>query len=143
MMPPEAAVNAMVTDWFEADDFPQIVGVNEHKMIDKLVKAVAQVTELFGTQQWGGQTGCLALIIDEQEMRRVTKNSTLNCGWMVKPGFIHPYITAKTTAVEDNQLRANRKVMWSEWYLQQSYEQHSIKAIVDSVDGQYIEENKM
>ena len=50
---------------------------------------------------------------------------------------------AKTTTVEDNQLHSDQKVTWAKWYLQKSSKQHSVKAIVDSVDEQYTEEKKM
>ena len=49
MTTPKAAVDVMVADRFEADNFPWIVGVTEHEMIGVLVESVAQVGALFST----------------------------------------------------------------------------------------------
>ena len=63
-----AAVDAMFKACFEVASFPQITGPPEHGTIDELVGAIATVATGFKTSRYGGKTGCLALVIDQEEM---------------------------------------------------------------------------
>ena len=80
-----AAVDAMVKARFDTTNFTCIVGAPEHRPIDILEDEIAKVVATFKTTRYGGRTGCLALIVDEEEMRRVTKDGTLDCTRATKP----------------------------------------------------------
>ena len=60
-----AAVNAMGKDRFNTTNFTRIVGAPEHGFIDILEDEIAKVAATFKTTRYGGRTGCLALIVDQ------------------------------------------------------------------------------
>ena len=62
------AVNAMAKARFDAAAFSQITGLSEHRSINELVGAIAMVSTGFKTRRYGGKTGCLALVVDQEEM---------------------------------------------------------------------------
>ena len=74
-----AAVDAMVNAWFDATNFIRIVGAPEHGPIDILEEKIAKVAATFKMTRYKGRTGCLALIFNQDEMRRVTKDGNLDC----------------------------------------------------------------
>ena len=74
-----AAVNAMVKARFDTTNFTCIVGAPEHGPINILEDEIAKVAATFKTTRYRGRTGCLALIVDQEEMQRVTKDGTLDC----------------------------------------------------------------
>ena len=61
-----AAVNAMVKARFDTTNFARIVGAPEHGPIDILEDEIAKVAATFKTTRYGGRTGCLTLIVDEE-----------------------------------------------------------------------------
>ena len=63
-----AAVDAMVKARFDTANFTRIVGAPEHGAIDILEDEIAKVAATFKTTRYGGKTGCLALIVNEEEM---------------------------------------------------------------------------
>ena len=66
-----AAVNAMSKARFDTASLPQTTRLSEHGQIDKIVSAIATVATGFKTHRYGGKTGCLALIVNHDEMRWV------------------------------------------------------------------------
>ena len=68
----------MVKARFDTTNFTRIVGAPEHGPIDILEDKITKVAATFKTTRYGGRTGCLALIVDQEEMRRVTKDGTLD-----------------------------------------------------------------
>ena len=63
-----AAVDTMVKARFDTTNFTCIVGASEHGPIDILKDEIAKVAATFKTTRYGGKTGCLALIVDEEEI---------------------------------------------------------------------------
>ena len=64
MSAPGAAVNLMVEARFKAAVFPRLNVMPTILSIDKLVKAITQVTTSLKTRMWGGIHGCLALVLE-------------------------------------------------------------------------------
>ena len=73
-----AAVDAMVKARFDTKNFTRSVGAPEHGPIDILEDEIAKFVATFKTTRYGGRTGCLALIVNEEEMQRVTKDGMLD-----------------------------------------------------------------
>ena len=138
-----ASVELMVETRFKAAVFPRLNAIPTILFIDELVKAIAQVATSLKTRMWGELHGCLALFLEETEMRHVAKNSTLNCDRMEKQPFTHPDITPLTTITKDKQLTNEHKVTWDEYHLQEAVVFHGISAIVTAVMPQYIEEKEV
>ena len=61
-----AAVDAMVKARFDTTNFTRIVGAPEYGPIDILEDEIAKVAATFKTTRYGGRTGCLALIVDQE-----------------------------------------------------------------------------
>ena len=142
MSTPVAAVNLMVEARFKAAFFPRLNAMPTILFIDKLVKSIAQVDTSLKTVLWGGLHGCLALVLEENEMRHVANNPTLNCNRMEKTPFTHPYITPLTTVTKDNQLTNEHKVTWDEYHLQEAVIFNGRSAIVAAVMPQYIKKKR-
>ena len=104
MSKPSASVDLMVKARFKADLFPRLNAMPTILSIDKLVKAITQVTTSLKTRMWGGLHGYLDLVLEETEMRHIANDPMLNCDIMGKPPFTHPNITPLKTVAKDKQL---------------------------------------
>ena len=71
MSTPGASVDIMVEARFKAAVFPRLNTMSNILSIDKIVKAIAQVSTSLNTWMWGGIHGCLALVLKDTEMRHV------------------------------------------------------------------------
>ena len=71
MSTPGASVDLMVKDCFKAAVIPRLDAMPTILSIDELVKVIAQVAMSIKTSMWGGLHGCLALFLEEPEMRHV------------------------------------------------------------------------
>ena len=115
MSTPGAAVDLMVEVRFKAAVFLRLNAIPPIILIEKISKSIAQVSTSLRTRMWGGVHGCLALVLEETEMRYMANDPELNCNRMDKPPFTHPYITPLTTVTKDNQLTNEHKVTWDEY----------------------------
>ena len=104
-----AAVDAMGKARFDATNFTRIVGAPEHGPMDILKDEIAKVAATFKTTRYGGRTGCLALIVDQDEMRRVTKDGNLDCARAPKPPLLSPRLTDTTTAIDGKTFAAEHR----------------------------------
>ena len=111
--------------------------------IDELVKASAQVAMSVKTRMWGGLHVCLALFLEESQMRLVANDPTIDCNNMEKPPFTHPDITPLTTVTKDKQLTNEHKVTRDEYHLQDAVILNGRADIVAAIMPQYIEEKEL
>ena len=131
-----SAVNAMVKARFDTTNFTRIVGAPDHRPIDILEDEIVEAAATFKTTRYGGRTGCLALIVDEEEMRLVTKDGTLDCTCAPKPPVLSPKLSDTTTATDGRTLAAEQRQVWYEYYLDQAVNLYGIADIVASTDAQ-------
>ena len=87
----------MVEARFKAAVIPRLDAMPTIQLIEKLLKAIAKVSTSLKTKVWGGLHGCLALILQETEVRHVTNDHTLDCNRTENPPFTHPDINLLTT----------------------------------------------
>ena len=130
-----AAVDTMVKARFDTTNFTRFVGAPEHRPIDILEYEIAKVAATFKTNQYRGRTGCLALVVDEEEMRRVTKDGTLNCTRAPKPPLLSPNLSDATTATDRKNFAAEHRQVWYEYYLDQAVNLYGVAAIIASTDS--------
>ena len=109
-----AAVDSMVKARFDAASFPRITGTSDHGPINEIVGAIATVATSFKIRRYGGKTGCLVLVVDQEEMQRVTKDDTLNCSSADEPTVINLSIGDTTTTMDKKILTAECRVTWYE-----------------------------
>ena len=102
----------MVEARFKAAVIPRLNAMPTILLIDELVKAITQVATSLKTRMWGGLHGCLALVLEESDMRLVANDPTLDCDRMDNPPFTHPDITPFTTVTEEKHLANDHKVTW-------------------------------
>ena len=112
MSTPGAAVDLMVEARFKAAVIPWLNAMPTILFIEEFVKAIAQIATSLKTRMWGGLHGCLALFLEESEMRLVANDPTLNFDRMEKPPFTHPDINPLTTFTEEKQFTNEHKVTW-------------------------------
>ena len=130
-----AAVDAMVKARFDTTNFTRIVGAPEHGPIDVLEDEIAKVAATFKTTRYGRRTGCLALIVDQDEMRRVTKDGNIDCTRAPKPPLLSPRLTNTTTATDGKTFATEHRQVWYEYYLDQAVDLYGVAAIVASTDA--------
>ena len=94
------AVDSMVKARFDTTNFTCIVGAPDHGPINIIEDEITKVATTFKTTRYGRRTGCLALIVDKEEMRRVTKDGTLDCTRAPKPLLLIPRLSDTTTATD-------------------------------------------
>ena len=104
MSTPGAYMDLMVEARFKAAVFPQLDAMPTILSIEKIVKSIAQVAMRLKSRMWVGLHGCLALVLEETEMRHVANDPILDCDRMEIPPFTHPDITLLTTVTKDKQL---------------------------------------
>ena len=104
------AIDAMVKTRFYAAFFPRITGPPEHRPINELVRAIATVATGFKTRRYGRKNGCLALVVYQEEMRRVAKDDMLNCSHANKLTLINLSIRETTTATDEKILTAEHRL---------------------------------
>ena len=138
-----AAVDAMVKARFDTTNFTRIVGALDHGPIDILEDEIAKVAATFKTTRYGGRTRCLALIVDQEEMRRITKDENLDCTRAPKPPLLSPRLTDTTTATDGKTFAAEHRQVWFEYYLDQAVDLYDVAAIIASTDAQYLAELEM
>ena len=138
-----AAVDAMIKARFNATNFTRIVGAPEYGPIDILEDEIAKVATTLKTTRYGGRTGCLSLIVDQDEMRRVTKDGNLDCTRAPKPPLLSPRLTDTTTATDGKTFAAEHRQVWFEYYLDQVVDLYGVAKIIASTDTQYLAELKM
>ena len=97
MSTPGAAVDLMVKARFIAAVIPRLNEMPTILSIDELAKEISQVGTSLKTRMRGGIHGCLALVLEESEMRLVTNDPMFDWDRMEKPPFTHPDITPLTT----------------------------------------------
>ena len=137
------AVDAMVKARFDTTNFTRIVGAPEHRPIDIFKDEIAKVAATFKTTRYGERTRCLALIVDEEEMRRVTKDGTLDCTCAPKPPLLSLRLSDTTTATNRKTFAAEHQQVWFKYYLDQAVDLYSVAAIVASTDTQYLAKLEM
>ena len=118
MSTPGVAVNLMVEAHFKVAIIPRLNAMPTILSIDELVKAIAQVATSLKTRKWRGLHGCLALVLEESEIRLVANNPTLDCNKLEKSQFTHPNINLLMTVTKDKQLTNEHNVTWDEYHLQ-------------------------
>ena len=104
---------------------------------------IAKVAAMFKTIRYGGRTGCLALIVDQDEMRRATKDGNLDCTRAPKPQLLSPRLTDTTTTTDEKTFTAEHRQVWFEYYLDQAVDLYGVAAIVSSTDAQYLAKLEM
>ncbi len=85
-----------------------------------------------------GGSGCLALIVNEAEMRRVANNSTLNCDRVTMPALLNPKTTDTTSAVDEKIFATEHQKTWYKYYLDQAVDCYGIAVIIASTASQYL-----
>ena len=138
-----AAVDAMVKACFDATNFTRIVGAPEHGPIDILEDEITEVAATFKTTRYEGRTGCLALIVNQDEMRRVMQDGNLVCAQAPKPPLLSLRLTDTTTATDGKTFAADHHQVWYEYYLDQAVDLYGVAVIVASSGGQYLAELEM
>ena len=138
-----AVVDAMVKARFDTTNSTRIVGAPEHRPIDILEDEIAKVTATFKTTRYGGKTGCLALIVDQEEMRRVTKDGTLDCTRAPKPLLLNPRLSDTTTATDRKTFVAEHRQVWFEYYLEQAVDLYGVATVITSTNAQYLAKLEM
>ena len=90
------------------------------------------------TSQWGGKHGHLALIVNEEKYRLITKTTTSIVDRQVKPAGTDPSIDGKTSNFEHIKLsRAHNKKI-REFQLQEETNKQLKEKIIEAVYEEYV-----
>jgi hypothetical protein len=127
---------------FGDKDFDQMIGQPTSTSIQLLITQLAEVASSFSTRQWKGNHSCLALVLNETEMRFTSGITNLDCGPIAQPATINPAILDKTKGRELLKLQEKQKTIWQEYDLQEAVNNCGVATIVQVIDAQYIEEKR-
>ena len=137
-----AAITEMVRAKFGDKDFDKMIGQPSSTSIQLLITQLAEVASSFSTRQWKGNHGCLALVLDETEMRFTSGINNLDCSAIAQPATINPAITDETKGRDLLKLQEEQKTLWQDYDLQEAVNDSGVATIEEVVDAQYLEEKR-
>ena len=73
-----------------AEPFDKIIGQLTTKTTNLLEQQLAQAAGTVPTNQWGGTSGCNALVLTKEAFREATGNKTAVVNHPLKPALVHP-----------------------------------------------------
>ena len=66
----------------------------------------------FKNPRFGGKNGCLALVVEQDEIRRLAKDNTMDCSRTDKPQLLNLNIVESTTTTDKKILTEEHRVTW-------------------------------
>ena len=121
-----------------AKPFNKMFGQPTTKSTNLLEQQLTQAAGAVATKQWGGTSGCLALVL-KQEPLKDTAGLNGKVDRQTKPALVHKDINKDSTPykimVEQEE---QKKKIW-DWETQKSVDHLLVDRIVGSVDPQYLE----
>ncbi len=81
----EAAIKEMVQAKFTAKPIDRIVGRPSHATVRHMIEQLAPIAAKFDTDQWGGEHGCLFLVLGGTKFRAFIADNSVANAPMVKP----------------------------------------------------------
>uniref|UniRef100_A0A7S4K100 Uncharacterized protein n=1 Tax=Odontella aurita TaxID=265563 RepID=A0A7S4K100_9STRA len=137
----EAAIANMVRAGFAANPVDLTVGRPRHTTVKHLAEQLAPICAAFDTTQWGGQHGCLKMVLGGAKFWTVAGDDSVPRSPMTRPATSATFAasaddTAKESARKDNA------TLWREYRLQQAVNNIGVKTVVAAVDTQYKDQLK-
>jgi hypothetical protein len=115
-----------------------IVGQPTTKSMDRLMEQMAKMVAPVKTTAWGGLHGSLALVLDNVNYARVTKNIVTSSAPLSKPTTINPKINKLSNPNEILTLQEEMQTLQKEFKLQEAVTTIGVQRITDSVEEQYV-----
>jgi hypothetical protein len=117
-----------------------IVGQPTTKSMDRMTGKTAQTVAPIKTIAWGGLHGSLALVLDDADYARVTKNIVTSSAPIIKPNIINPKINKQSNPYKILTLQEEMKTVQKMFELQEAVTTIRVKCIIDSIGEQYVKE---
>ncbi len=115
-----------------------IVGQPTTESMDRMMEQKAQIVTPVTTTAWGGLHGSLALVLDDTDFSRVTKNIVTLAAPLSKPTTVNPKIDKLSTPYEILTLQEEMKTLQKVCELQEAVPTIGVQIIIDSVEEQYV-----
>ena len=137
-----AGIREMVRDSIMGKPVDKMIGhptLSTHK---HLVNQLAQAAGDIETVAWGGNHGCIALVLEDAQYQTLTGDPTSNTDWQDVPDNVHPDIDETCSEFELLTLQAEQKQTIAEYHKQIAVDNTLKKCLLKSIDEQYVEELK-
>ena len=136
------AITEMVHGRMVAVPIESIVSQQTLPAVRTLIEKLSAFASQFNTTTWGGRHSYLPLVLNQEKMRLVTSDESLDCTRIKKPSLIHPNIAIDIKGRDIVQLQEDHKLRWTEYHFQMVIDVVAVEAIVATADEQYIDEIK-
>ncbi len=117
-----------------------IVGQPPTESMERMTEQMAQMVNPAKTTAWGGLHGSLALVLDNADFARVTKNIITLLALLSKPTTINLKINEPSNPYAILALQEEMKTLLKELKLQEAVTTIKVQCIINSVEEQYIKE---
>ena len=137
----EAAITDMVRAGFAARPVDRVVGRPQHTTVKLLAEQLAPICAAFETTQWGGQHGCLKMVLGGAKYRAVLGNAQVAIAPMTKPADSATFPDGADDTAKESARKKNA-TLWREYRLQQAVNAIGVATVVAAVDSQYTDQLK-
>lgn len=137
----KAAIRKMVADKYATKPIDRIVGRPTHDTVRIMMEQLEPIAAGFDTSQWGGQHGCLLMVLGGTKYKAVVKKGDVPINSLVKPANNATF----SPSDDDTGREKKRKALattWKEYYLQQAVNAVGVDTIVAATEKQYTEKLK-
>ncbi|MDB4430448.1 hypothetical protein N9140_00660, partial [bacterium] len=106
----EAEIYDAVQQKMDRAPIEKIVGKPTTTTVDKMELQMGRFVAGIRTDQWGGNHGHLALIVNDAKLQTLTGDATMTVAKMAKPGNLPTGLTNTTPAIVKSRLMAQHRV---------------------------------
>ena len=131
-----ASIHATCEAIIMAKPVDNIVGQLTTRTMDLLEQQLAQAAGAVPTNQWGGTSGCTALVLTKEPSREATGITNGVANIQAKPALIHPRITKDSLVYERMVKQEEQKEIIQDFDTQKSVDHLLIECIVGRINPQ-------
>ena len=137
----EAEIYDAVQQKMDRAPIEKIVGKPTTTTVDKMELQMGRCVAGIRTDQWGGNHGHLALIVNDAKLQTLTGDATMTVAKMAKPGNLPTGLTNTTPAIVKSRLMAQHRVDETNYTTMIVVEEVAVQKIcTEIVEPMYVEE---
>ena len=119
----------------------QIFGQPTNTTVNHIEQQCAKFAALMKTTKWEGCHGCLALVIDEEEIQSITSDDSATTDRLDTPPLTPDGLTNSTTLINQTKRNAKHKIYQEDYWKQEAVDRVIVNHLAqDIINPDYIEE---
>lgn len=137
----EEDIRLSVRDTLKTAPIQKIIGRPTTSTTDQLEIEVGKALSRIGTNQWGGRSGHLATVLDEERFRASQNNPTATVDEMQEPPLVPAGLTNASTYLQKAKANATLKVLWKDYTTMNVVKEEATEYICNNlIEKMYVEE---